>query len=236
MRNLWRMRLASVSSSRVARPSSGQALEQVGALRGKGVAAGCIACVEHRAVGQHDAHPGHRVVTVLRRAAAHATGVVGGDAADHRGVDARPGRARSCGRNGASRRLATAPMTPGCSEIVCASSPTSMPRQPSPSITSTESVMAWPDRLVPAARKVTGVCSFAQHCENARAPRPRSRPPPPTAAPGGRSWRHVPQASRRSGSLIKRAAGMKPARRCCNSLYGDVVTATIYDINAPPSA
>ena len=31
------------------------------------------------------------------------------------------------------------------------------PRQPSPSSTSTESVIAWPDRLVPAARNVTGV-------------------------------------------------------------------------------
>ena len=46
-----------------------------------------IARVEHRAVRQHDAHAGQRVVAVLRRAAAHAAGVVGGDAADHRGVD-----------------------------------------------------------------------------------------------------------------------------------------------------
>ena len=45
--------------------------------------------VEHRAVGEHDAHAGQRVVAVLRRAAAHAARVVGGDAADHRGVDRR---------------------------------------------------------------------------------------------------------------------------------------------------
>jgi hypothetical protein len=43
--------------------------------------------VEHGAVGQHDAHAGQRVVAVLARAAAHAAGVVGGDAADLGGVD-----------------------------------------------------------------------------------------------------------------------------------------------------
>jgi hypothetical protein len=37
-----------------------------------------------------------------------------------------------------------------------------MPRQPSPSSTSTESLIAWPDRLVPAARKVTGAFSARQ--------------------------------------------------------------------------
>ena len=46
-----------------------------------------VARVEHRAVGEDDAQAGERVVAVLRRAAAHAAGVVGGDAADHRGVD-----------------------------------------------------------------------------------------------------------------------------------------------------
>ena len=35
-------------------------------------------------------------------------------------------------------------------------------RQLSPSNTSTESLIAWPDRLVPAARNVTGVCKAAQ--------------------------------------------------------------------------
>jgi len=48
---------------------------------------------------------------------------------------------------------------PGCSEIVQPPSPTRQPRQLSPSITSTESLTAWPDRLVPAARKVSGVFS-----------------------------------------------------------------------------
>ncbi len=37
-----------------------------------------------------------------------------------------------------------------------------MPCQPSPNSTSTESLKAWPDKLVPAARKVTGVFSAAQ--------------------------------------------------------------------------
>jgi hypothetical protein len=57
----------------------------------------------------------------------------------------------------ASRRLAIAPITPGCSAIVSASVPMRHPRQLSPSSTSTESVIACPERLVPAARNVTGV-------------------------------------------------------------------------------
>ncbi len=63
---------------------------------------------------------------------------------------------------GARRRLASAPMTPGCKVIVAASAPTLQPRQRSPSSIRTESVIACPDRLVPAARKVTGVPSRAQ--------------------------------------------------------------------------
>ena len=79
-----------------------------------------------------------------------------------------PGRGRSCGRSGASGRFAAAPMTPGCSVIVRASAATSMPRQPSPSMTSTESLIAWPERLVPAARKVTGVRRRAQQASTRR--------------------------------------------------------------------
>ena len=62
----------------------------------------------------------------------------------------------------ASWRLAAAPITPGCNVIVAASTPISQRRQLSPSRTSTESVIACPERLVPAARKVTGVASSAQ--------------------------------------------------------------------------
>ncbi len=43
--------------------------------------------IEQGAVGEHDAHAGQGAVAVLRRAAAHAGGVVGGDAADLAGVD-----------------------------------------------------------------------------------------------------------------------------------------------------
>ncbi len=57
---------------------------------------------------------------------------------------------------GSRRRLASAPMTPGCSAIVAPSALGWQSRQPSPSTTSTESLIAWPDRLVPAARKVSG--------------------------------------------------------------------------------
>ena len=49
---------------------------------------GCgIFGVEQAAVGQNDAHAFQRLVTVLRGAAAHAGGVVGGNAADLAGVD-----------------------------------------------------------------------------------------------------------------------------------------------------
>ena len=43
--------------------------------------------IQYAAIGQHDTKPGQRLVTVLRRAAAHAGGVVGGDATDLAGVD-----------------------------------------------------------------------------------------------------------------------------------------------------
>ena len=70
--------------------------------------------------------------------------------------------------SGASLRFATPPITPGCSVTVRASSAIATPRQPSPSITSTESLSAWPERLVPAARNVTGVCRRAQHSSSRR--------------------------------------------------------------------
>ena len=50
-------------------------------------AGGLVARVEDRAVGQDHADVGHRLVGVLRGAAAHTAGIVGGDAADHRRVD-----------------------------------------------------------------------------------------------------------------------------------------------------
>ena len=63
----------------------------------------------------------------------------------------------------ASRRFAAAPITPGCSVIgLPRPAPISQRRQLSPSSTSTESVIACPDRLVPAARNVTGVSRRAQ--------------------------------------------------------------------------
>ncbi|MNN39837.1 hypothetical protein D3C81_1538890 [compost metagenome] len=58
--------------------------------------------------------------------------------------------------NGASQALAWAPITPGCRRICVPWPRISRPFQLSPSTISTESLIAWPDRLVPAARKVTG--------------------------------------------------------------------------------
>ncbi|MCY1560780.1 hypothetical protein D9M68_979560 [compost metagenome] len=60
---------------------------------------------------------------------------------------------------GASQALAWAPITPGCRRICSPCLRMSRPFQLSPSTSSTESLMAWPERLVPAARKVTGTSS-----------------------------------------------------------------------------
>ena len=58
---------------------------------------------------------------------------------------------------GASRRLTSPPTMPGPTRTWLASSASSKVAKPSPISASTPSEMAWPDRLVPAARKVTGV-------------------------------------------------------------------------------
>jgi hypothetical protein len=60
-------------------------------------------------------------------------------------------------RYGARRALASAPMTPGPSEIFSPLPWRTQFRHPPASTTRTESVTAWPDRLVPAARNVTGM-------------------------------------------------------------------------------
>ncbi|MNQ42490.1 hypothetical protein D3C85_561950 [compost metagenome] len=60
--------------------------------------------------------------------------------------------------NGASTALAWAPITPGCRRICAPLARMSRPFQWSPRTISTESLIAWPDRLVPAARKVTATC------------------------------------------------------------------------------
>jgi hypothetical protein len=61
--------------------------------------------------------------------------------------------------NGASQALACAPITPGCRRICVPWPRISRPFQLSPSTISTESLIACPERLVPAARKVTGTRS-----------------------------------------------------------------------------
>ena len=68
----------------------------------------------------------------------------------------------------ARARLAAAPITPGCRVTVAASGDTCTLAQPSPSITSTESLSACPDKLVPAARKVKGVPWRAQQRSSSR--------------------------------------------------------------------
>ena len=53
----------------------------------EGCAGGLVRRVENRSVGQDDADVRHRLVGVLRSAAAHAAGIVGHDSSDHRRVD-----------------------------------------------------------------------------------------------------------------------------------------------------
>ena len=64
-----------------------QFAEQHGVAAREGIDAERIFGIEQGAVGEHDAQAGQRPVAVLRRAAAHAGGVVGGDAADLGGAD-----------------------------------------------------------------------------------------------------------------------------------------------------
>ncbi len=92
----------------------GEPCHEIGVRGREGCAALGVARVEHGAVGEHDPHRLQRLIGILRRAAAHARGVVGGNAADHRRRRSRRGPDRSCARRAQSRRLASAPMTPGC--------------------------------------------------------------------------------------------------------------------------
>jgi hypothetical protein len=64
-----------------------QRLQQFGVAAAERGHALAVGGVQHRAVREHHAHRLDRLVAVLRRAAAHAGGVVGGDAADLAGGD-----------------------------------------------------------------------------------------------------------------------------------------------------
>ena len=109
-----------------------------------------------------------RVVGVLRDAAAHAARVVRQDAAHHAGLRWTPGRARAWRPSGASRALTAAPITPGCTRTRRPSSSTSTCRQCRATVHEQAVVTAWPDRLVPAARKVSGTWCCAGDVEERR--------------------------------------------------------------------
>ena len=70
-----------------------QLCQQVGVGGEKACDAEWVFGIQHRAVGQHQADASQGVVGVVRRAAAHAAGVVGNDATDLAGVDRRRVRA-----------------------------------------------------------------------------------------------------------------------------------------------
>ena len=111
-----------------------------------------------------------------------------------------PGRGRSCGRSsraGDWRRRRSRRVAARSSR---ARGPTSARRQPSPSSTSTESLIAWPERLVPAARNVTGVREAARNRRAAARLRPRCRRRRRSAARAGRSSHRCP----RSGAAADR--------------------------------
>jgi hypothetical protein len=170
----------------------GQTLQQVRPAARRRRRGWRVARVEHAAVGQHEAHAGQRLVAVLRRAAAHAAGVVGGDAADHGRVDAgrvRPDLAAQRRQAPVGRRADDA----GLQRDGAASADTRMPCQPSPSSTSTESLKAWPDRLVPAARNVSGVRNSPRTGQQAAHLGFVLDHHHQLAAPGGRSWRRCPR-------------------------------------------
>ncbi len=67
-----------------------------------------------------------------------------------------PGPGRTCGRSGPAGRSAARTVTPGCTRTRSPSSRISMSRKCRRVSTSSSSVTAWPDRLVPPERKVSG--------------------------------------------------------------------------------
>ena len=64
-----------------------QFTQQVGMADPEAGDAGFVLGIEQAAIGQQEAHSDQRLVTVLRGAAAHARGVVGGNTADLAGID-----------------------------------------------------------------------------------------------------------------------------------------------------
>lgn len=136
----------------------GEPFQQLAVAGAEGRDAGRVLAVQTGAVGQQQAQAGEGVVAVLRGAAAHAAGVVGDDAADLAGVD----RGRVGTDLAAERRQPGVRLGADDTRLQAdlrAVGADFRPFQLSPRTSSTESLMAWPERLVPAARKVTGTCS-----------------------------------------------------------------------------
>ena len=217
-RNLWRMRCGQrLVVARVARASSASPAAARARCAAKAARLAGVARVEHAAVGQHDAHAGQRVVAVLRRAAAHAAGVVGGDAADHRRVDRRRVGADLAAQRrepAVGRRADDAGLQRDRLRVVG-------DRAAAPAVAQQHQHRV-ADRLARQAGAggaeghrragARAACEHAPHFGLALDHAPRSW------APGGRSWRRVPQASRRSGSVISRCGGMNaPSWRCSAS-------------------
>ena len=183
--------------ARAARPSASSAPEARSMPRGTGAGSRGPACrARCRRPGSRGS-PCERTVAVLGRAAAHAACVVRGDAADHRGVDRRgvgadlapEGRELAVGGRADDARLQTDERAlVGDSER----------RQLSPSSTKTESLTAWPDRLVPAARKVTGA-RWRAHSASICATSSSIRPRPRAGESAGRSSHRCPRSSAARG-------------------------------------
>ena len=193
-------------------PQRGEPGEQRAAWGRAGGARGGIAGVDLGAVGQHEPHALHGLVAVLRRAAAHAGGVVGHDAADHAGVDrGRVGTDLSPERR--QEGVGLGADDAGLEDDAPAAVLDRQPRQPPARTTRTESEMAWPERLVPAARKVTCTPEAGRRAPPGATPPRARRPSPRSSGRAGRSWRRSRRpASGRDRTSCDRAAGTRRPR------------------------
>ena len=130
------MRAASAASARVARASASSARSELGPLRvTKAARLPASRVSSTRAVGQHDAHARPACGSCSARCRSTCRSRCWRRCRRSSRRRSTPGRGRSCARSGASRRLAAAPITPGCSVIVAPSALDTQPRQPSPSST-----------------------------------------------------------------------------------------------------
>ena len=178
--------------------------------------------VDPRPRGEDEGQRAHRRVGVLGHPAAHPARVVGDDAADRGDVGARRVGAepRPCG---ARTRLAWPRIVPVPIRTAAPSSSTASPRKWRRTSTRMPSVCPWPLRLVPPARKVTGIAAARGRRRGPWRRRRASSPSPRRAAAAGRGWRRRRsgrgrrdgrgRGRRRAAPRVRRAAAGRCRRR-----------------------